>query len=308
MRPVTHVLVIVDPTTEVQHCVQKGASVARAMGAVLELFICDYQSGLLLSGGLPDDVAQAALKDRRLQLVEQLRILADPLRSAGLQVLTDCSFQERLHTGVVRKAQESGADLVIKDTHFHGVLRRALFTNSDWHLIRECPVPLLLTRPAAWHPHPRVAASLDPGHADDKPASLDQQLLEVTQGVAAAMGGEVLAVHAFDSMPLVAGMTSTANAIGAVPYFDAELIDSMRKYDKQAFDAVLAGYPAFEGRAKVIEGSPVVELPTWVARKEVDVLVAGAVSRSALQRFVLGSTAERLLDKLPCDVLVVKPA
>jgi universal stress protein E len=33
----------------------------------------------------------------------------------------------------------------------------------------------------------------------------------------------------------------------------------------------------------------------------------GAVSRSGLKRVFIGNTAERVLDELPCDVLVVKP-
>jgi universal stress protein E len=39
-----------------------------------------------------------------------------------------------------------------------------------------------------------------------------------------------------------------------------------------------------------------------------DVLVMGGISRSALERFFVGSTAEAVLDKLRCDVLIVKPA
>jgi hypothetical protein len=33
----------------------------------------------------------------------------------------------------------------------------------------------------------------------------------------------------------------------------------------------------------------------------------GAVSRSAIKRFFIGNAAERTLDRLNCDVLVVKP-
>jgi universal stress protein E len=36
-------------------------------------------------------------------------------------------------------------------------------------------------------------------------------------------------------------------------------------------------------------------------------VVIGAVSRSRLDRVLIGNTAERVLDKLECDVLVVKP-
>ena len=38
-----------------------------------------------------------------------------------------------------------------------------------------------------------------------------------------------------------------------------------------------------------------------------DFVVMGAVSRTRLQEIFIGSTAERVLDRLPCDVLVVKP-
>ena len=40
----------------------------------------------------------------------------------------------------------------------------------------------------------------------------------------------------------------------------------------------------------------------------VDVMVMGAVSRSRLQELFVGGTAEFVLDRLPCDVLVVKPS
>jgi universal stress protein E len=44
-----------------------------------------------------------------------------------------------------------------------------------------------------------------------------------------------------------------------------------------------------------------------VERLRADLLVMGAVSRSRLQELFVGSTAERVLDHLGCDVLVVKP-
>ena len=37
-------------------------------------------------------------------------------------------------------------------------------------------------------------------------------------------------------------------------------------------------------------------------------VVMGAVSRSGIKRLLIGNTAERVLNSLHCDVLVVKPA
>lgn len=36
-------------------------------------------------------------------------------------------------------------------------------------------------------------------------------------------------------------------------------------------------------------------------------VVMGAISRSGLKAAFIGNTAERVLDDLPCDLLVVKP-
>ena len=47
-------------------------------------------------------------------------------------------------------------------------------------------------------------------------------------------------------------------------------------------------------------------LPGWCRERGVDVLVVGAVSRSRLADAVIGSTAERLFDRVPSDLLVVR--
>lgn len=277
MRAINHILVIVDPTTGTQHCVQKGASLALATGATLELFICDFASDLRPSRFAIDEVYEVALARRRSQLDAQLESLAEPLRQAGVQVQTDCSFQSSLHGGVLGKVRACIADLVVKDTHYHGPSRRALFTNSDWHLIRECAVPLLLTKTATWPSRLRVAAALDPGHADDKPARLDHELVEVAESLAACMDGEAWAVHVFNPLPGIATLPPAGIGCGsAVP-------------------------------ADLLDGVPAVVLPQYAVQKDIDVLVTGAVSRSVTQRFLVGGTAERLLDRLPCDILVVKP-
>ena len=37
------------------------------------------------------------------------------------------------------------------------------------------------------------------------------------------------------------------------------------------------------------------------------IVIMGALSRSGLKRVVIGNTAERVLDDLPCDLLIAKP-
>jgi len=48
-------------------------------------------------------------------------------------------------------------------------------------------------------------------------------------------------------------------------------------------------------------------LPDIVEEFEASVVVLGAISRSRLDQVFIGNTAERVLDELTCDVIVVKP-
>lgn len=54
-------------------------------------------------------------------------------------------------------------------------------------------------------------------------------------------------------------------------------------------------------------GSPVEALPQAAAAQSADLLVMGAISRSGVRRAFIGSTAEDVLESLPCDALIVKP-
>lgn len=48
-------------------------------------------------------------------------------------------------------------------------------------------------------------------------------------------------------------------------------------------------------------------LPEAVLHVGADILLLGAVSRSRLDQPFIGTTAERVIDRVECDVFVVKP-
>jgi universal stress protein E len=60
-------------------------------------------------------------------------------------------------------------------------------------------------------------------------------------------------------------------------------------------------------RVHLEQGAAAEVLPRVAEGLGAALVVMGAVSRSRLQEVFLGSTAERVLDRLGCDVLVVKP-
>jgi universal stress protein E len=213
-----------------------------------------------------------------------------------------------IYRGVVRRVEESSPDLVVKDTHFHTALRRTLFTNTDWSLIRTCPAPLLLAKPGDWPETPRILAALDPGHLGDKPAALDHDILEWSELLAARMGGELHAVHAFFPAAMIAATT----AMGGMPLVAdataADIIESERKRVAGVLAEIVAAHAVAPVRVHIEQGAASEVLPRVADGLGAAVTVMGGVSRSRLHEVFVGSTAERVLDRIGGDVLVVKPA
>jgi universal stress protein E len=50
-----------------------------------------------------------------------------------------------------------------------------------------------------------------------------------------------------------------------------------------------------------------ISLPRLTEESGTNIVAMGAISRSRLDRILIGNTAEKLLDELACDVLIIKP-
>jgi universal stress protein E len=292
------ILVVVDPAANTHPVVDRAAALAKACSAGLELFICDYDPDIDAGNVSTVWISTPARENLLGILKKKLEDLAAPLRSGGLKVDVDVAWDHPLDEGIVRKVLKSKPWMVAKDTHHHNVLKRTILSNTDWHLIRECPAPLFLVKPDPVGAHPKLAAAVDPMHEHDKPADLDHKLVALAQELTEATGGELHVVHTY---PLPQPMSVPEGA----PIVD--LSEEIEAEHRKAFEDFMKRYSLPAGRAHLIEGLPHQRLPALVEKQGIDLIVMGAVSRRGLDRIFLGSTAERVLDRLGCDLLIVKP-
>lgn len=63
------------------------------------------------------------------------------------------------------------------------------------------------------------------------------------------------------------------------------------------------------GKNKVhhVRGTPDRIIPQYVADENIDVLVMGTVARTGIPGFIIGNTAENIVQKLGCSLLALKP-
>src|SRR4029453_701582 len=206
MNSINNILVIVDPTTGTHPAVDKAALLAQKLGSRLELYICDTKASRQVR--LAAQASKRAAEPLLVNLKALLEDLAKPIRAWGGGVTTEGHCADPLHAALIDRARRTTADLVLKDTHHHSLLQRTLLTNTDWELIRACPVPLLLVKPSPWASVPRVCAAVDPGHANDKPAVLDNRIVDHAALLAKRLGGELHLLHVYLPVAIVAAATA----------------------------------------------------------------------------------------------------
>jgi universal stress protein E len=308
MQRLDRILAVIDPTVDAQVAAMKAVRLARASGASLELFACDFDPSLTGAPFFDTDELRRMREEFIAERAEFLENLAEELRQTGLEVVTHVHWDNPLHEGILRRVREFTPDLIVKDTHYHSPLRRALFTNTDWQLIRTCPVPLLLAKQGDWPVRPLILAALDPDRRHDKPAALDGDILDSAKLVARALGGSVEAVHAFFPAALLAATSGMAGAPIAAEMTLTDLLETERQRVTADVRAVAQSAGLEPAAVRVLQGAAAELLPRHAESSKAAIVVMGGVARGRVRELFVGSTAERVLDRLPCDVLVVKPA
>jgi universal stress protein E len=291
---------IADPSAAINKAIRRASALAHRSGGRIELF-----------NALPSAIsAGTAHLEReqftRLEVERNGRLLertANRLRREEIVVVTTVQTGYPVHEAILRQARLTKADLVVIEARKHNVFARLLLTQTDFELIRRCPVPLLIVKGrAAWR-SPRILAALDPFHANDKPSKLDGEIVSAARAVATVVRGSVHAAHVY--RPLVSyvpGVPIGATVLAAIPAQERAYRRSVRR----RFVEALNHYGIAKGKARLVCGDPAVELPALARSMRAGLVVMGAISRSGLKRAFIGNTAEHVLDSLQCDLLVVK--
>ncbi len=305
MKNLRQIVCVIDPTSADQPALDRAAWLARESGAALELFVCYYNE--YLSGERLFDAP--SLEKTRQEILngheQHLQNLAEPLAASGISVATTAVWDHPLYEGIVRHAAAVGADIVFKDTHHYSAVSRAILTNTDWNLIRACASLLWLVKPRDFAAAPVFLAAIDPMNDHDKPAALDDEIIVTSKALATATGGTLHAFHSYD--PRVAVATASANAYIPVSLPFDEIEQQMRERHGRRFAEITTFHDISNDRAHLISGLTHEELPELARKLPADVVVMGAVSRNRWKRLFIGATAERTLEHLPCDLLIVKP-
>jgi len=255
---------------------------------------------------------QAAMASAHTQ---ELEVLIEPYRKRieiQTRVLKGVPFLE-----IVREVLSSGYDLVIKAPETRDWLDR-FFGSDDMHLLRKCPCPVWLVKPQASQSYRRILAAVD---ADDayplaeleSRRGLNRQILEMASALALSDFAELHIVYVWAAL----GEGFMRNKRVKTPEKQIiAYVNKVRRHREASFDELIREMTSDLGqdaldyltpRRHLVKGEARKEIPALAKRIEADLVVMGTVARTGIPGFIMGNTAETILNQIDCSVLAIKP-
>lgn len=277
---------------------QRAVALAMVSGAPLHVSVLvePFMTFPLLASELREQIRQSVLNEQRRCWEKEIEILRDK----GIQATCSVVWTENLHEEIIRHVQEIQPDMLVKDIQREPVLKRAFVTPLDWHLLRECPVPLHLVNDSR-HPKPQVVvAAVDPTDPEAQYSGLNDQIITAGAGLAMQCGAEFQLLYVYNNIP--AYMTGSGETVAGW----ADVVEELRSALHQSFVDLAERHGVPQERRHFIVGQPVTGITEFAEEQQADVVVMGRVHRKVLDTFI-GSTAETVLYRLSGSVLAIQP-
>ncbi len=281
--------------------IDRAGRIARGLRAEVEMFLSLYEPDIVQLPEPRESVEEriAARVDEQHRRLERL---ADRLRDQGLKVRASVRWDYPMFEGVIRQVLRHRPDLLIVPAIRTSDVTPRTLAYREARLIEACPCPLLLLKTPEVYAGGSVIAAIDPLHALETPQELDEAIIGSARTIAYALtDAPVYIYHAVSQTPRPAD--------AAIP--GSSSISAQQAARRAAVEARIKEFAfrhdVLDDWVHVELGAVETALPVFARKVRGQVVVMGAVSRSLPERALIGHTAERVLDALACDVLVVKP-
>jgi universal stress protein E len=221
-----------------------------------------------------------------------LEQIASRFRAAGITTRVELS-RETAWLAVIRGVLRHRIDLVIAGTRSERGHPGPLLGTVAQKLTRKCPCGVWVAKPGSAFPLRCVLAATDL-------SPVGERVIEYAGFLAAHCGAALHVVHAFQ-LPLSVQMEGEAAT--------AEFERTQRETRARRLQALVRqseGAPTASFHVGLT--SPSRAILECAERFDPDLVVMGTVSRGGVPGLLVGNTAERLLGRLDCSLLTVKPA
>lgn len=307
MKRFKNILVVLDPSDQAQPALDRAAMLALLNQARLHVLVVlenlPLELRMLVTALHPQELQEIVERKQRARLDKQLA----PLREDGIEVTISLEWSDTPFLAIIHTVLRHQHDLVIKTAQRVTGPGAVLFHPTDRHLMRKCPCPLWMVKPASYPAYRRILAAVDPFPDEEPNNALNRNILELATSLAAIEDADLHVVHA---VPLMtdAVLYSPDVDIGVGMEIDmGQYRDETLALHRERMHKLLADYAIAGERVHIEAGVPGEVIVDVARREQTDLVVMGTLARTGIPGLLIGNTAERVLDHITCDVLAVKP-
>ncbi|MFB2829106.1 universal stress protein UspE [Aeromonas jandaei] len=297
-----NILVVINPEEERQIALERAVKIAELddnarLTLLLTIYDFSYEMTAMLSVEEREEMRNGVISQRREWLDE---ILA-PYRSQGIACEIKVIWHNRPFESIIQEVLEQRHDLVVKATHHHSFLQTFIFTPTDWHLLRKCPCPVLLVKEGHWKRGGNIIAAINCSSDDPDQKLLNERITQEGGDIAELLGSSLYLVNTYPGTPV--------NVAIELPEFDPNAYnEAIRKHHETLLLNHADKFGIGHLWTRVAEGLPEEVLPDMAEELDANLMIMGCVGRTGLSAALLGNTAEHVIDRLSCDLLILKPA
>lgn len=255
---------------------------------------------------LAQNLRDALIREREDQL-EQL--VQNPLLASGsieTKLLIGKAFIE-----IIREVLRNGRDLVVKSFANPGLVSAG---GTDKKLLRKCPCPVWIIQSTEEQGYRQILLALEyePENPENEP--LNRQLLEMAASLALSEFAELHIVHAW-RLEHESFFRSARSGLSRaeVDQMIQDEEDRRRRWLQKLVDDHCRPLGAeaskfLEPEFHLIRGHAEDVVRKCASNLGAELVVMGTVGRTGIPGFVIGNTAEAIVNSIDCSILAVKPA
>jgi universal stress protein E len=273
---------------------------------VLDKF--DQYTEVLPPSSSISDLKDLIISERRLEILGHFE--ADPDIRKKMTVVFKFG---NVVVEIIREAIGGQHDLVVKAASGNKTFKDRLFGNIAVKLLRECPCPVLIFKPSERKSFQKILVAVDPEKVSEENAEIGnnsnplyRDLLDISIVMARINKSHLSIFHSW----FLPGETLFSSGRTRI---EPEKLNQMKilaeKIQTQKINAIVADYDLSDIRhsIEVRNGDPSQMIVDYVDKNNIDLIVMGTIGRSGMSGLIIGNTAEKVIDRVNCSVLAIKP-
>lgn len=206
---------------------------------------------------------------------------------------------------IIQYSDKKKLDMLLIEPDTREGISRFFYGSLALSLMRQTPCPLWVVKKPVSETYQRILIAVDP-EEENTGAQLNDKLIQIGASYARQQSAECYLVTAW-RLPLE---NMLSGPFMQTPPEKLEKLRDERKAEcARAFEKLQSHHTELlKGcQTRMLNGDPGYAIPEFVKEQKIDLVIMGTLGRSGIKGFLIGNTAETIINQIECSIITIKP-